>query len=146
MTNPAIAPARRALHFGRDSLHRDQGERSLRRRVAAGLPATAGLTLNVAFFIGYPRGERETKKRQPPVPLPGQLLAHLRRWKRQGQRFAVEWNGEPVKSIRKAFARRPAKDAGLGEDVISHTLRHKRGNVVDAGRHGRCGRRRASSE
>jgi integrase len=50
-------------------------------------------------------------------------LAHLRRWKRQGRRFAVEWNGEPVKSIRKAFAS-AVKDAELGDDVIPHTLRH----------------------
>jgi integrase len=57
------------------------------------------------------------------VPLPPQLLAHLRRWKRQGNRFAVEWNGEPVQSIRKAFAN-VVKDAGLGDDVIPHTLRH----------------------
>jgi integrase len=74
-------------------------------------------------FYRRPVGKRDTKKRQPPVPLPPQLLAHLRRWKRQGHRFAVEWNGEPVKSIRKAFAG-AVQDAGLGSDVIPHTLRH----------------------
>jgi integrase len=75
------------------------------------------------MFYRRPAGKRETKKRQPPIPLPDQLLAHLRRWKRQGRRFAVEWNGEPVKSIRKAFAS-AVKDAELGDDVIPHTLRH----------------------
>ena len=61
-------------------------------------------------------GRRETKKRQPPVPLPDQLLAHLRRWKRRGQEFAVEWNGSPVQSVDKAFAN-VVIDAGLGNDV-----------------------------
>ena len=79
--------------------------------------------LDRGVFYRHPAGKRETKKRQPPVPLPPQLLAHLRRWKRQGQRFAVEWNGNPVKSIRKAFAS-VVQEAGLGDDVIPHTLRH----------------------
>ena len=81
------------------------------------------IDLDRGVFYRRPAGKRETKKRQPPVPLPPQLLAHLRRWKRQGQRFAVEWNGEPVQSIRKAFAN-VVKHAGLGDDVIPHTLRH----------------------
>jgi integrase len=55
--------------------------------------------------------------------LPPELLAHLRRWKRQGQRFVVKWNREPVKSVKKAFAR-TAKDAGPGSDVTPQVLRH----------------------
>ena len=57
------------------------------------------------------------------MPLPHQLLAHLRRWKRCGQRFVVEWNSKPVKAIEKAFAN-AAADAGLGPDVTPHVLRH----------------------
>ena len=68
-------------------------------------------------------GVRETKKRQTPVPLPHQLLAHLRRWKRQGQKYVVEWNGKPVRTIKRAF-KRVAEDAGLGDDVTPHVLRH----------------------
>ena len=68
-------------------------------------------------------GERETKKRKPAVPLPPELHDHLRRWKRRGQRFAVEWYGEPVTSISKGF-RAVVKDAGLGSDVTPHVLRH----------------------
>ena len=61
--------------------------------------------VDVARGVFYRRaeGERETKKRKPPVPLPPELHGHLRRWKRRGQRFAVEWLGEPVSSIKKAF-------------------------------------------
>src|SRR6516162_324719 len=92
----------------------------------AALQPTVGhgwIDLERGVFYRQPPGKHETKKRQPPIPLPAQLLAHLRRWKRQGQRFAVEWNSEPVKSIRKGFGS-AVQDAGLGDDVIPHTLRH----------------------
>lgn len=92
----------------------------------AALERTVGcgwIDLDRGVFYRRPVGHRETKKRQPPVPLPDQLLAHLRRWKRRGQRFAVEWNGEPVQSVDKAFANVVA-DAGLGDDVTPHVLRH----------------------
>jgi integrase len=81
--------------------------------------------IDVARGVFYRRadGERETKKRKPPVPLPPELHDHLRRWKRRGQRFAVEWYGEPVSSISKGF-RAVVKDAGLGPDVTPHVLRH----------------------
>jgi integrase len=86
-------------------------------------PGHGSIDLERGVFYRRPAGMRETKKRQPPVPLPDRLLAHLRRWKRRGQRFAVEWNGEPVKSIDRAFANVVA-DAGLGDDVTPHVLRH----------------------
>jgi integrase len=35
----------------------------------------------------------------------------------------VEWNGKPVRSVRKAFAA-AVQAAGLGEGVTPHTLRH----------------------
>jgi integrase len=92
----------------------------------AALQPTTGhgwIDLDRGVFYRRPAGRRETKKRQPPVPLPDQLLAHLRRWKRHGQRFVVEWNGRPVQSIDKAFANVVA-DAGLGEEVTPHVLRH----------------------
>ena len=92
----------------------------------AALQATVGhgwVDLDRGVFYRRPAGRRETKKRQPPVPLPDQLLAHLRRWKRRGQRFAVEWNGDPVQSVDKAFAN-VVSTAGLGDDVTPHVLRH----------------------
>jgi len=53
------------------------------------------------------------------------LLAHLRRWHGLSicKRYAVEWLGEPVGGVDKAF-RNVVRDAGLGEDVTPHTLRH----------------------
>jgi integrase len=81
------------------------------------------IDLDRGVFYRRPAGRLETKKRTPPVPLPPGLLAHLRRWKRHGQRFAVEWNREPVANIGKAF-NNAVTDAGLGPDVTPHVLRH----------------------
>ena len=67
--------------------------------------------------------KKATKKKQPTIPLPRPLLAHLRRWKRNGQTFAVEFNGQPVGRIDKAF-RQLVKDCELGPDIIPHALRH----------------------
>ena len=92
---------------------------------SAALQPTEGrgwIDLGRGIFYRRPQGERETKKRRPPVPLPHRLLAHLRRWKRQGQRFAVEWNKRAVKDVDKAF-RNVAQSAGLS-DVTPHILRH----------------------
>ena len=86
-------------------------------------PGHGWIDLDRGVFYRRPPGQRETKKRQPPVPLPDGLLAHLRRWKRQGQRFAVEWLGQPVQSVDKAFGHLVA-DAGFGADVTPHVLRH----------------------
>jgi integrase len=81
--------------------------------------------LDAGLFYRKPPGARETNKRQPPVPLPDRLLAHLRRWERLGlsRRFIVEWRDEPVRSIRTGWdsARR---DAGLDVSVNRHVLRH----------------------
>lgn len=81
--------------------------------------------LERGVFYRRAPGSRETKKRQPPVPLPDRLLAHLRRWERLGLSKAavVEWNGQPVRRVHKGF--RAARLAGgLGSDVVPHTLRH----------------------
>jgi len=70
-----------------------------------------------------PESKKATKKKQPTIPLPRPLLAHLRRWQRNGQEFPVEFNGQPIGRIDKAF-RQLVKDCGLGSDVVPHTFRH----------------------
>lgn len=86
-------------------------------------PGAAWIDLERGIFYRRAEGERETKKRKPPVRLPSRLLAHLRRWKKLGQRYAVEWRAEPVLAVRKAF-QRARDDAGLDEAVTPHVLRH----------------------
>jgi integrase len=81
--------------------------------------------LDNGIFYRQVIGRRKTKKQQTPVRLPPRLLAHLRRWKRKGLslRSVIEWNGVPIKRINKAF-RSVRREAGFGEDVVPHTLRH----------------------
>jgi integrase len=84
------------------------------------------IDLENGIFYRQAIGRRKKKnKQQTPVRLPPRLLAHLRRWKRKkiSIRFLIEWNGEPVKRINKAF-RSVCRAAGFGDDVIPHTLRH----------------------
>jgi integrase len=91
---------------------------------AAALQPTPGhgwIDTERGVFYRRPRGRRETKKRQPAIPLPAKLMAHIRRWKRRGQRFCVEWNREQVRDVDKAF-RRNASEAGV--KATPHTLRH----------------------
>jgi integrase len=86
-------------------------------------PADSGFVdLANGVFYRRPTGTRETKKRRPPIPLPKRLLAHLRRWHRLGARYCVEWYGNPVGDVDKAF-RANARSIGL-DDVTPHTLRH----------------------
>lgn len=75
-------------------------------------------------FIRKAVGAKETKKRQPTIRLPDRLLAHMRRWARVGisRSSVIEFDGEPIKSVRKAFSR-AAGDAGL-DGVTPHVLRH----------------------
>jgi hypothetical protein len=76
--------------------------------------------LRTASSTDLPRAS-ETKKRQPPVPIPPRLLAHLRRWRARGtvRDYVVEWNGEPIKSVKTAFKSAVAQ-AGL-DGKVHHT-------------------------
>jgi integrase len=71
------------------------------------------------------QGAAKTNKRQPTVPIPSRLLAHLRRWHRiepEAKHF-VEFNGKPVASVKTGF-KSAVKLAGLGPGISPHTLRH----------------------
>jgi integrase len=87
------------------------------------------IDLDRGVFKRRAKGARKSKKRQPPVRLADRLLAHLRRWHRLGiaTHAVVEWNGNPVRSVKKGFAA-AVRAAGLpttGPDRITpHVLRH----------------------
>jgi integrase len=81
--------------------------------------------LEQGIFYRLAQGRRTTNKRQPPVPLPSRLLAHMRRWLRRGlvKDNFVEWGGKPVQSIKVGF-KRAVTLSGIAGKVTPHTLRH----------------------
>ena len=71
-----------------------------------------------------------TSKRQPTVPLPPRLLAHMRRWQRLGisNHSVIEWQGRGISVVKESWAS-AIKLAGLATEerankVVRHTLRH----------------------
>jgi integrase len=72
--------------------------------------------------------EAESKKRTPPVRLGSRILAHLRRWRRMDNTFCAyvcHYDGTRVRKLRRSWDT-AVRNAGLGTDVIPHTLRHTR--------------------
>jgi integrase len=94
---------------------------------ASPLPAVGRsyVDLDRGIFYRLATGKAATNKRQPPVPIPARLLAHMRRWhdRRLIAAHFVEWNGAGVKSVTTAF-RTAVRLAKLGPGVTPHTLRH----------------------
>jgi integrase len=68
-------------------------------------------------------GRVKTKKGQPPCPLPAKLLTHLRRARRRTRQYVCEFDGQSVARITRSW-RGAVRRAGLGKDVVPHTLRH----------------------
>jgi integrase len=101
------------------------GTRSSAICEAAFIPTIGHGHVDLERGVFYRRaiGRRQSKKRQPPVKLAPRLLAHLRRWKRLGiaRNTVIEWNGAPVKSVRKGFA---AAARAVGLTATPHILRH----------------------
>jgi integrase len=81
--------------------------------------------LDAGLFHRLAVGKQTTKKRQPTVPLPPRLLAHMRRWVRLGlvKENFVEYMGRPVKSVKKGFAS-AVRIAKVEVKTTPHTLRH----------------------
>lgn len=98
---------------------------------AALTPAIGRGFVDLERGVFYRRGlgDPETNKRQPTADIHERLLAHMRRWrdKRISNQAVIEFGGEPVKSVKKAFKRAVA-EAGLETSGINrvtpHTLRH----------------------
>ncbi len=86
-------------------------------------PGAGFMDLDAGVWHRQVIGKRATKKRQPAIPIPAPLLAHLLRWKKNGQKFAVEFKGQPVDRIDKAF-RLLVAESGFEKDVVPHTFRH----------------------
>ena len=69
-------------------------------------------------------GRNRTKKQRGVVPVPHQLLLHLRHARERGtdMGYVLHINGNPIRDIKKGFAA-ACERAGLN-DVTPHTLRH----------------------
>lgn len=84
--------------------------------------------LDKGLYFRLAQGHRETNKRQPPAPIPGRLLAHMRRWVRCGvvKEYFVEWGGKPIRRVTKGFRHGVvlANLSSEGGRVVPHSLRH----------------------
>lgn len=88
------------------------------------MPNTAGGWVDTETGTMHRRGigVAETKKRQPIIPIPRPLLAHLKRWKQNGARYVVEVDGQRVASVKTAW-KTALEEAGI-EHCTRHDLRH----------------------
>jgi integrase len=116
------APARQlasAVAFGPDA------ELAFQMDVADARIAGQLVDLERGRYYRRKQGSAKTNKRQPTVPIPSRLLAHLRRWHRihPDAKHFVEFNGKPVTSVKTAF-KSAARLAKLGPGISPHTLRH----------------------
>ncbi len=85
-------------------------------------PGCGFIDLKNGVFYRLAQGKRQTKKRQPPIRVPARLLAHMRRWKQNDQKFLIEYLSSPITDIGNAFES-VAHECGYF-DVTPHTLRH----------------------
>jgi integrase len=86
--------------------------------------------LDRGIFRRKPDDKKATSKRQPTVPLPPRLLAHMRRWHRLGiaKQSVIEFNDRPVERIREGWEtlieRSGFATVDKAQKVVPHTLRH----------------------
>lgn len=125
---PVVSSKRPARHIARFLL---VGAYTGTRAAAIGsaafepTPGCGWVDLKTGLYYRAEQGAVETNKRQPTILLPRRLLMHIRRWKRAhpAMKYVVEYRGRPVAEVNKGFARLVAL-AGLGAEVVPHTLRH----------------------
>ena len=88
------------------------------------MPHTQGGWVDTEAGLMHRRGMgvAETKKRQPPIPIPKPLLAHLRRWEREGQRYVVQFRGQRCGHVKSAWKRALVR-SGIAH-CTKHDLRH----------------------
>lgn len=114
------------------------GSRSEAVRALSWHPTPVGGWVDLAAGILHRRGasEGETNKRRPPARIPIRILGTLRRWHASDHRRpadapddwrpptrVIHYRGGPVEAQRRAWSWIVA-EAGLGPDVVGHTLRH----------------------
>jgi integrase len=139
-----ISRRRPAARFILIGLYSARREETIRR--TQWLPTTTHPWMNLGAMIYQGRGqaERATKKRRPPAKIANRLRPHLVRWRRldvarsaelrgadifgvdEEIRFVVHrmHDGKPLAGKIRSAWEGILEDAGLGEDVVRHSLRH----------------------
>lgn len=134
-------PAARFILVGLYSARREE---TIRR--TQWLPTTTHPWMNLGAMIYQGRGadEQRTKKRRPPAKIANRLRPHLARWREIDARRSAELraagvmktgeeirfvvnrmhDGKPLAGKIRSAWEGILEDAGLGEDVVRHSLRH----------------------
>ena len=88
------------------------------------MASTEGGWIDTEKELMYRRGagQLESRKRTPTIPLPRQLLAHMRRWERNGAMYAVEVDGQRVAGIKTSWTT-ALRESGI-DHCTKHDLRH----------------------
>lgn len=69
-----------------------------------------------------PIGKKKTNKRRAHIPIPSQLMTHLRLVRQRTRQFVIEHDGAAVKSCRRSFA--TACETAKVKGVTPHIMRH----------------------
>lgn len=134
---------RHAARFVLIGLYSARREATIRRTQWIANTTAPWLDLEAMIYHGRGRDERRTRKRRPPATIAYRLRPHLLRWRRldaelsaalrqggaTGPATAVRHvvhrpDGRPLTGKIKTAWRGILADAGLGADVVRHSLRH----------------------
>jgi integrase len=117
-TSGRCGTSRALFCSGSTPAHAPQRLRQLHRSAARVARSLLSSTASTTAFRRA--GARQTSGK----PIPPRPLAHLWRWKEGIARtHFVEWNGQPIKSVKAAF-KSATRLAGIKDTVTPHTLRH----------------------
>jgi integrase len=134
-------PAARFCLIGVYSARREE---TIRRTQWLATTTHPWMNLDAMVYQGKGALKRSTKKRRPPAKIASRLRPHLVRWRKIDQmrsgelreagilengdqiRFVVNRinDGQPLAGKIRSAWERILQDAGLGEDVVRHSLRH----------------------
>lgn len=133
-----------AARFTLVGIYSARREETIRR--TQWLPTTTHPWMNLEAMVYQGKGalERSTKKRRPPAKIASRLRPHLLRWRRIDHARSVELrdagvmkdgeqirfvvnrtqDGQPLAGKIRSAWEGILEDAGLGDDVVRHSLRH----------------------
>lgn len=134
-------PAARFILVGLYSARREE---TIRRTQWFATTTHPWMNLDAMVYQGRGTAEARTKKRRPPAKIANRLRPHLKRWRTIDVRRSAELraagvmldgeeirfivnrtnDGQPLSGKIRSAWEGILEDAGLGEDVVRHSLRH----------------------